>query len=229
MSAVSLQRSAILASVLHVSLFGIALILMRQSNHFAMPSPYTVNLVSPGAATPTAGSATPTAVKTPVADRAVKRPVPLKQPEVTKAPSKQDEQLLEDRIAALREMGKIKRIAKLRGIISVKTGKEEAKIGPSTEAAGQPRGSLTEDYAARVGEEIHRQWQFPTQLLKDRRIEAIVSIRILKNGSLQIIGIEKSSGNPLFDRSGLRAITQASPVTPPPYEMEIGVRFFPGD
>jgi len=39
--------------------------------------------------------------------------------------------------------------------------------------------------------------------------------------------IEKPSGNVLFDRSALRAIAKASPVTPPPYEMEIGVRFYP--
>jgi TonB family protein len=55
----------------------------------------------------------------------------------------------------------------------------------------------------------------------------VVSIRILKNGTLQVLNIERSSGIPLFDRSALRAITKASPVTPPPQEMEIGVRFYP--
>ncbi len=97
----------------------------------------------------------------------------------------------------------------------------EAKIGPITEAAGNV------EYGRLVGEEIRRQWQFPTDLLKDKTIEAIVSIRVLKNGFVQILRIEKSSGNPLFDRSALRAITKASPVTSPPHEMEIGVRFYP--
>jgi len=39
--------------------------------------------------------------------------------------------------------------------------------------------------------------------------------------------VEKSSGDLFFDRSALKAVTKASPVSPPPYEMEIGIRFFP--
>ena len=38
--------------------------------------------------------------------------------------------------------------------------------------------------------------------------------------------IEKSSGNLLFDRSATKAISKASPLSPPPVEMEIGVRFY---
>jgi len=226
MSAVSLPRSVVLASLFHLTLFGVALVIMRQSNHFVMPSAYTVSLAGPEEVTRATGEP-PATQKAPKEERIVNRAV--SNPQGPRAPSGTDERLLEDRIHALKEMGKIRTLARLRGIISLKAGKGDTKMDSSTEVTTQQRGSLTEDYAARVGEAIHRQWQFPSDLLKDRNIDSIVSVRILKNGVLQIIGIEKSSGNPLFDRSALRAITQASPVTPPPYEMEIGVRFFPGD
>ena len=52
-------------------------------------------------------------------------------------------------------------------------------------------------------------------------------MKIAKDGTLSVQGVEKKSGNTLFDRSALRAIAKASPVAPPPYEMEIGMRFFP--
>jgi len=58
-------------------------------------------------------------------------------------------------------------------------------------------------------------------------IEAIVSVRILKDGTAIPQKMEKSSGNALFDRSAWRAVAKASPLPPPPQEMEIGVRFYP--
>jgi TonB family protein len=60
-----------------------------------------------------------------------------------------------------------------------------------------------------------------------KEIEAIVSVKILKDGTARVQRIEKSSGNALFDRSALKALAKASPLPPPPYEMEIGVRFYP--
>ena len=53
------------------------------------------------------------------------------------------------------------------------------------------------------------------------------AIKILKDGTTIVQNIEKSSGNSLFDRSALKALAKASPLPPPPYEMEIGVRFYP--
>ena len=68
-------------------------------------------------------------------------------------------------------------------------------------------------------------WVFPDTGKKD--LEAIISIRILKDGTIISQRIEKSSGNPLFDRSAIKALAKASPLSPPPYEMDIGVRFYP--
>ena len=81
------------------------------------------------------------------------------------------------------------------------------------------------DYYARITKEIWQQWIFPET--GDKNLEAIISIRIMRDGTVQVSRVEKSSGNSLFDKSALRAISKASPVTPPPHEMEIGVRFYP--
>jgi colicin import membrane protein len=80
-------------------------------------------------------------------------------------------------------------------------------------------------YYAKVAQDIWQNFAFPKT--ENKNLEAIISIKILRDGSLHVNRIEKSSGNSLFDRSALRAIAKASPVTPPPYEMEIGVRFYP--
>lgn len=214
MSAVSLQRSAVLSFLAHITLFGITLLVLRQANHFVMPSPYVVSLVGPEAVTRTPGAPEPE-----------RREVVSGGEDASPKLGKIEEQYLSDRIAMLEAKKKIERIVKLRGIISLKGFRGEIKAAGTDVTAGPNKGSLTDDYSRLVAEEIRRHWIFPDT--GDKSIEAIVSIRIKKNGAVQIIGMEKSSGNPLFDRSALRAITKASPVTSPPYEMEIGVRFFP--
>jgi colicin import membrane protein len=81
------------------------------------------------------------------------------------------------------------------------------------------------DYYTKITKEIWQQWVFPET--GDKNLEAIISIRIMRDGAVLISRVEKSSGNSLFDKSAVRAISKASPVTPPPREMEIGVRFYP--
>lgn len=214
MSVVSLQRSAALSFIIHLTLIVTALVAMRQSKNFFLPSPYIVNLVSPET----------------FSRMAPRQAASLGQ---AGAPAEKagsqvhtgsiQEQYLSDRIAAIEAKKRIERIVQLRGIVSVKGGKPEVKPAPSL-SAERPLPGIPGSYTDRITQEIRQHWAYPDT--GDRSIEAIVSIRILKNGSLQIMGIEKSSGYPLFDRSALRAITKASPVTPPPDEMDIGVRFY---
>ncbi|HET6516259.1 MAG TPA: TonB family protein [Thermodesulfovibrionales bacterium] len=244
MSAASLQRSAAISFLLHLTLFGAALWAARHSNHFVMPSPYVVNLVSPASVTSTQGGAV-SEVRTPekpVSEKSASekpaahksRPESMSAQERPKALRRNREEYLSERIAEIEAKEKIKKRVWLRDVVSLKAGKGGGGSVPSTAkgeggsvtgTARQGRGSNIENYAARVGEEIRQHWAYPETGEQD--IEAIISIRIQKNGSLQILGVEKSSGNPLFDRSALRAITKASPVTPPSQEMEIGVRFYP--
>jgi colicin import membrane protein len=91
--------------------------------------------------------------------------------------------------------------------------------------AGTPKGSLFDSYYAKITEEIRADWVYPDMGKKE--LASIVSVTIRRDGTITVHGIEKSSGDLLFDRSVLKAITKASPVSPPPYEMEIGIRFYP--
>jgi colicin import membrane protein len=151
---------------------------------------------------------------------------------------KKEEKYLSDRIAAIGAKKEIERIVKLRNIISLK-GSGEGKAQVGTSARGEGKAQVSEDASARgersdsamnayyalITKEIRQHWVYPDT--GGKNLEAIISIRIFKNGSVQVQGIEKGSGNPLFDRSVLRAIEKSSPLTPPPYEMDMGVRFYP--
>ncbi|MFA5352910.1 MAG: cell envelope integrity protein TolA [Thermodesulfovibrionales bacterium] len=127
---------------------------------------------------------------------------------------------IEDRIAAIEAKKRVERMASLRKMVSIGgQGSGQGKQGQG------PAAKEGKDYYSQVMAGIRKQWIFPESLGKG--LEAIVSIRVAADGKVTIIGMEKGSGNPLFDRSVLRAINLASPLPPPPREMEIGVRFRP--
>ncbi len=140
---------------------------------------------------------------------------------------KVDQQRLEDRISELVSKKKVERIVKLRSVISVQAGDMKSAAKPS-EKEGMPRGekgALFDNYYGKITEEIRQEWIYPDMGKKE--LETVVLVVIRRDGTITVQGIEKSSGDMLFDRSVLKAVTKASPVTPPPYEMEIGMRFFP--
>jgi TonB family protein len=76
-----------------------------------------------------------------------------------------------------------------------------------------------------IGSIIHEKFRIPESMDKD--LLAIVNIRIARNGNVTILGFEKKSGNPLYDRAAIKAITDASPLPPPPSEMERAIRLRP--
>jgi colicin import membrane protein len=74
---------------------------------------------------------------------------------------------------------------------------------------------------------ITRNWATADFQNKNKGLVAVINIRIMRNGSVTILGWEKKSGNPLFDREALRAINDSSPLPPPPGEIERSIRFNP--
>jgi TonB family protein len=83
-------------------------------------------------------------------------------------------------------------------------------------------------YYNTIWERIKSSWTLPEDIKeKEADLEAIISIKIDKNGILNNIWIERGSGNKYFDQSALRAISKAVPFPPPPMErsLEIGIRF----
>jgi colicin import membrane protein len=99
--------------------------------------------------------------------------------------------------------------------------------GSAAEDRGIPgtRTSVdSESYYALITQKIWSEWIYPD--FDSAGLEVIINIKIDKSGKVISQKIEKSSGNTLFDHSATKAISKASPLLPPPVEMEIGVRFY---
>ena len=233
----SLQRTAALSFALHISVFFLALLTFRQSNHMVMPDAYTVNLVSPNVLPRIDKAENPSTVqKTETIQK--KEPAPASEiprkniKENTREDAKEKESV-ERKISLLAAKKKVENRFSSRKVISLKAGGEKplpaSKGGPlKTVSSTVTKGaSSSDDYYSKVVDEIRQQWVWASRDSGRRNIEAIVSIKILKDGTAIVQKVEKSSGNTLFDKSALRALAKASPLPPPPYEIEIGVRFYP--
>jgi len=214
----SLQKTTALSIAFHLTAILMAIILLRQSNHIIPPSPYTVSIVGPEVLK---GKEKGKVVKTlePVRDATFTE---VSEKEMKKK-SKKEEETVKEKISALEAKKKVEQMVRLRSIISLRAGNNEGKEKPPAQQARG--GTLFDDYYEKIRREIWKQWVFPDTGQKN--LEAIISIRIKKDGTIISQRIEKSSGKPLFDRSAMKALTKASPLSPPPYEMEIGVRFYP--
>jgi len=230
----SLQKTALLSLGLHVTVFLAVFLIVKQSSHMVMPSPYMVNLVSPDFSRQMSRQE----VTEPRQKKQETASAPVKEaPQKNMSYTTKETEMVERKIAAIVTKRKIAAIAKAfqqRSIISLKAHGDNkptkpvvSKTGNTSSQAASPaaQGTIFDDYYAKIIKEIRQQWVYPNAGRKD--IEAIVSIKILKDGTTIVQKIEKSSGNTLFDRSALRALAKASPLSPPPYEVELGVRFYP--
>lgn len=213
----SLQKTAALSAALHATIFLLSMIVLRNSSRMLLPSPYIVNLVSPGEVSSGPGTAPIAAPK--VETAAVEKMSP---------DTKVDERRIEDSIAELMSKKKIERIVRIRNeMLSIKGVAKKPGAAAKPEDKGEASGRGGEmTYADRIRAEIHRQWTYPDTFGKNH--ETIVAVKILKDGTIKIEEIEKKSGDRIFDKSVLKAIELASPVTPPPYDgVEFGIRFTP--
>lgn len=221
----SIQKTAAFSAMLHLTVLFLSMVLIKYSKNIDMPLPYTVSLVSidnaRNAGPPVAGTAATEA-------RAAEEKKPVKESKtVPDADNKAEQKRLDDRISELTSKKKIEQIVKLRSVISVKAGDTKAIARPANGggAARGSRGTPFDSYYAKITEEIRQEWVYPD--MGKKQLEAVVSVLIRRDGAVTVQGIEKSSGDLFFDRSALKAVTKASPVSPPPYEMEIGIRFTP--
>lgn len=222
---------SILSLLTHILFLSIAFFVFKGRHDYVKPASYIVNLVSSESISISSGNESEeghpsdrsSEVRKFGRSEARESKSVMMSEKATKTNSKKDEELISERINAIKAKKKVEQIAGLRNTISLQAGGEGKK--GVVKGTGVKGGSSTDDYYSKITSEIWQHWIYPDMGGKD--IEAIIVIRISKDGSVQIKGIEKSSGNSLFDRSAIRAITKASPLTPPPYEMEIGVRFYP--
>lgn len=166
-------------------------------------------------------------------DKAVKEIQPIKQKnerfeksiEKTHKITKTDEELLQERIAALRAKKRILEKANQSSAVMPKVMKSQ---GGSLEFAGSKNSKgkdVSASYLALISGLIRQNWNIPDTVPKN--LEAVLSVRILPNGQIIIEGFEKHSGNTLFDSSVIRAIKNSSPLPPPKDEVIVGLRFKP--
>lgn len=108
--------------------------------------------------------------------------------------------------------------------IEVIRKKTHGNVSRTPGIPGKAASADSDSYYARVTQQIWSEWIYPD--FDSSELEVVISIQIDGDGKVISHKIEKSSGNLLFDRSATNAILKASPLPPPPVEMEIGVRFY---
>jgi colicin import membrane protein len=221
---------------LHVLIVAATLVIARHSSLYKIPSAYMVTIVDNSAASTSSNQQSE--ISTQKSDAEVHNSTTEDSKAKTQGMSissklkdiskKQDEMAVKERIEALQAKKRIEKMAALRKMVDIGGIKSEVRSQKSeAQTKGSTAGNQTfgGDYYSMVINKIRQQWIFPESIDKD--LLAIITIKIARDGSVTIGRIEQSSGNPLFDRSALRAVSKASPLPPPPQEIEIGVRFRP--
>ncbi len=191
--------------------------MMDSGAHYKAPV-FDVSLVSPSENSPSAGM--PRIVEAPKEEKSV----PAAEKKAEKKPemvTPQEKSAANERIAALEAKRKIESMQRLRKSIDISAKGTSSSTG-QTSVPGTPGGP---DYGSMIGSIIHEKFRIPESMDKD--LLAIINIRIARNGNVTILGFEKKSGNPLYDRATIKAITDASPLPPPPSEMERAIRLRP--
>ena len=216
----SILSFTIVSFALHLTIFGTTLIILKHSNQVIMPSPYTVSLVNPEVSTGVASGKDEE-----VAREAPESSAPSVAPAKSKKESAKEKEMVERKLSALKAKEKIGKIVRLRSMIDLRARGDKRVSSAKVSSSSQGQGGGSADYYSMITKEIWQQWVYPDTGKKD--IEAIISVKILRDGTAIAQKVEKSSGDALFDRSAIRAIAKASPLPPPPQEMEIGVRFYP--
>ncbi len=235
----SLQKTAALSAVLHVTFFLFTTLILKHTSQLPLSSPYIVSLVGPvnGPRERTDESASPSThqdTRTAPEEKNMTRMTTMKKDE------KIDQNRIEDKIAEIESeiasKKKIERLASLKkkmvSIGGVRNEKLVTRMPPQRSAIGAVRssqgtgGTAEPEYLNRIKGEIEQAWFWPSDW-GNKRLQAIIAVTVRKDGTLKVEDWGKKSGNIFFDKSVLKAIEKASPVSPPPKELSIDLNFEP--
>jgi TonB family protein len=245
-----------ISALLHLSILG-SILFVPQLFHSSVriPDVYTVDLVALPAGTPglpaekgssSAPAAAPAPAAPPRAEPAVKIPeapeakIPKpKLPRKTEPPRPKPDQ------APPKAQPKAASPAAPPESPGKKGGEGSPGEAAGTEAGGIPGGTggsggggsgFLDDasfaygwYLSNMTSILGRNWARPIKPELDRTLRAVVHFRVLKDGSLTDIDLEQPSGDPVLDRSALRAVQDSNPLPPLPYQYgkdSLGVHFF---
>ncbi len=230
MSGPSIRKTATLSAAIHTTIFLVSLLVLRHSSQLEMPSPYVVTLVGPSGRTTQGGTTAEESQPAQSESAPVKHEISVEKETAknSKESRAKEEKRIEDRMAELAAIKKLEQLAKLRrAIVDIRRG---GRSGPKpgskgSQTTGAQGGSAQGSYTDKVTAEIHEQWAIPDTI--DKNLTAVVAVKIFKDGTVSVIGFEKRSGSRVFDSLALKAIAKASPVSRPPQEMEMGIRFYP--
>jgi TonB family protein len=131
-----------------------------------------------------------------------------------------------ERIKALRSLSRQKKKKEAEKVQDIEIIRQKI-LGSASKGPGIPGASQSleaDSYYALITRKIWSEWIYPES--NSSGLEVIISVKIDRDGKVVSREIEKSSGDTLFDRSALKAISKASPLPQPPVEIEIGIRFY---
>lgn len=106
--------------------------------------------------------------------------------------------------------------------IEDETGGEWAEPGETlkrekSELLAAPEGFTNIAYSDAVAARIYEFWHTPSKIAAQaEKLTVVVRFRIMRDGKVKIIGVEKRSGNEILDSSALQAIQDAQPLPPLP-------------
>jgi colicin import membrane protein len=192
----------------------------------------------------------PTKIKKPVPSRA--KPVPVRKEKEAvslskkKVPAKdtttsEEMTRLEDRLKEIKKRTDYLDITqKKMEAGSTKAGTTAGKAGTgsglpfASEGGTRVLDPATQKYMLEIWEKIRDAWGLPGMSSFKKNLETVVTIKVRKDGRIVDIGIEKRSGNRIYDESILRVLRAVDPLPPIPSSlntdsMEIGFRFLPGE
>lgn len=95
--------------------------------------------------------------------------------------------------------------------------------------AGGKGGKRYSGYTAVVTSEIQKYYKQPADLPTDLSLAVLLQLRLDEEGRLVEYKLMRSSGNPLFDESAIRALSNIKQLRRPPQGMSktLTVKFFP--
>jgi TonB family protein len=93
---------------------------------------------------------------------------------------------------------------------------------------------VSQQYYMTVGAHMQQFWILPEMRQWDPRLETVVVLTILRDGTVAKVSVEQKSADPFFDQFVMQTIEKASPVPPFPKLMqedsiELGFRFRPNE
>ncbi len=119
--------------------------------------------------------------------------------------------------------------------LSQRRAGEVEQRGSGTETGelltGATLSGTAREYYDSVERKIKDSWVLPGAMAQEaKKLKTIIGIIVRRDGTIEKIWIEQSSGNIYYDRAALRAVKKSSPLPPLPSQMpdkylEIGIIF----